>query len=213
MNRLSFISQSGNVMKSTLAAATALEAIKNDLDVAVADLDVEHRTVSSWIKQREEYKISPLFKVYSVNSAVEAIGCFNNEKLCIIDAPSRATSATVEIASASDLVIQPVPPSKKDLDLAINTFIQLHQKGIPLKNMVFIITRVGSNSELQKAINYLTLAKIGSRSIKVLDSPIWEKVGYRAAVNDGLAITETTYSTLNEAAKSVIHQLLTLLIK
>lgn len=41
MNKLSFISQSGNVMKSTLAAATALEAIKNDLSVAVADLDVE----------------------------------------------------------------------------------------------------------------------------------------------------------------------------
>jgi cellulose biosynthesis protein BcsQ len=41
MNKLAFISQSGNVMKSTLAAATALEAIKNDINVAVADLDVE----------------------------------------------------------------------------------------------------------------------------------------------------------------------------
>ena len=213
MNKLSFISQSGNVMKSTLAAATALEAIKNDFSVAVADLDVEHRTVASWIKQREEYEISPLFKVYLVNSAVEAINCFNDEQLCIIDAPSRATSATVEIATASDLIIQPVPPSKKDLDLAINTFIQLHQKGISLKNMVFIITRVGSNSELQKAINYLNLAQIGGKSIKVLDSPIWEKVGYRSAVNDGLAISETAYPTLNEGAKSVIHQMLTLLIK
>ena len=79
--------------------------------------------------------------------------------------------------------------------------------------MVFIITRVGSNSELQKAINYLNLAKIEGKSIKVLDSAIWEKVGYRAAVNDGLAITETAYPTLNEGAKSVIHQMLTLLIK
>lgn len=213
MNKLAFISQSGNVMKSTLAAATALEAIKNDINVAVADLDVEHRTITSWVKQREEYDISPIFKVYPVNSAIEAINCFNNEQLCIIDAPSRATSATVEIASVSNLIIQPVPPSKKDLDLAINTFAQLSQKGIQLKKMVFIITRVGSNSELQKATNYLNLAQIEGQSIKVLDSPIWEKVGYRSAVNDGLAITETAFPTLNEGAKSVIHQMLTLLIK
>lgn len=213
MTNIAFISQSGNVMKSTLATATALEAVSNDLEVAVADLDVEHRTITSWIKQRKDYNISPVFKVYSVSSALEAINCFNKEQLCIIDAPSRATLATVEIALKADLIIQPTPPSKKDLDLAMSTFAQLFHKEVPLKKMLFIITRVGSASELQRAIDYLKLTKINNQNIKVLSSAIWEKVGYRSAINDGLAITETAYPTLNEAAKSVIHQMLTLLIK
>ena len=212
MKRIAFISQSGNVMKSTLAIATAIEAVKNKLSASVADLDVEHRTVSSWIEQREEYNLSPVFNVYSVNSAIEAINCFSDEKLCVIDSPSRATSATVEIASSCDLIVQPTPPSKKDLDLALNTFTQLYNKGIPLEKMLFIITRVGSISELQKALHYISLYKIGEKNINVLESPVWEKVGYRAAMNDGLSITETVYPTLNESAKSVIHQMLTLLI-
>ena len=213
MTKIAFISQSGNVMKSTLAIATALEAIRNELDVAVADLDVEHRTVVSWIQQRKDYNLTPIFKVFPVNSAFDALNCFTNEQLCIIDAPSRATTATIEIASKVDLIIQPIPPSKKDLDLAISTFAQLLQKGIPIKKMLFIITRVGSASELQKAIDYIALSKINEQNVRVLGSAIWEKVGYRSAINDGLSITETVYSTLNEAAKSVIHQMLTLLIK
>ena len=74
-------------MKSTFATVTALEATKNDIDVAVADLDIENRTITSWMNQRKEYGIKPLFKVYTVNSAREALNCFQNEQLSIIDAP------------------------------------------------------------------------------------------------------------------------------
>ena len=213
MSKIAFVSQSGNVMKSTLATATALEAIKNDLSVAVADLDIENRTITSWIKQREEYGIEPLFKVYSINNAKEAINCFQDEQLCIIDAPSRATSATIEVALNSDLIIQPTTPGKKDMDLAMETFMQLIKKGVPIEKLLFVITRIGSESELHKAIQYLNLTKIEGKNIKILSSAIWEKVSYRSAINDGLAITETPYNTLNESSKSVVHQMLTLLIK
>ncbi len=213
MNKIAFVSQSGNVMKSTLASAMALEAVQNDLSVAIADLDTEHRTITSWIDQRKEYGISPIFKVYSVNSASEALSCFDDERLCIIDAPSRATTATVKIALGSDLIIQPTPPSKKDLDLALNTFFQLYNDGVPVKKMLFVITRVGSMAELQRAIDYIQSVQIEEKTIRVLSSAIWEKVAYRAAINDGLSITETPYPTLNDNAKAVIHQILTLLIK
>jgi chromosome partitioning protein len=213
MSTIAFISQSGNVMKSTLATATALEAVKNNLSVAVADLDVEHRTITSWTNQRKTYNISPTFTVYSINNAVEAINCFNGEQLCIIDAPSRATSATIEISLNVDLIIQPTTPGKKDMDLAMNTFWHLSKKGIPVEKMLFVITRVGSAAELQKAIDYLQMTKIDGKKVNVLSSAIWEKVAYRSAINDGLAITETPYTTLNESAKSLVHQMLTLLIK
>jgi chromosome partitioning protein len=200
-------------MKSTLATVTALEATKNDIDVAVADLDVENRTITSWMNQRKEYGIKPLFKVYTVNSAREALNCFQNEQLSIIDAPSRATSATIEIALNSDLIIQPTTPGKKDMDLGIETFVQLIKKGVPIEKLLFIITRIGSDSEYQKAIQYLNYMKINDKNIKILSSAIWEKGSYRSAINDGLAITETPYPTLNDGAKAVIYQILTLLIK
>ncbi|MHC0449681.1 MAG: hypothetical protein ACRY3E_06385 [Candidatus Lariskella arthropodorum] len=134
MNKIAFISQSDNVMKSTLAA-TALEAVKSGLDVAVADLDIEPRTITSWMKQMEEYNISPLVKVYPVASAVEAIGVLvRSGYVSLMHLVWRATSATVEIASACDLIIQPTTPSKKDLDLAIGIFMQLLQKGMDPKN-------------------------------------------------------------------------------
>jgi hypothetical protein len=46
-----------------------------------------------------------------------------------------------------------------------------------------------------------------------LPASISEKVGYRTAISDGLAITETPYPSLNESAKAVVHQILTLLIR
>lgn len=213
MIRIAFVSQSGNVMKSTLATVIALEAIKNDIDVAVADLDIENRTITNWIEQRKANNINPIFKIYTVNNAKEAINCFKNEQLCIIDAPSRATSATIEIALNCDLIIQPTTPGKKDMDLGVETFVQLIKKGVPIEKLLFVITRIGSDSELQKAIQYLNSTKVNDKNFRILSSAIWEKVSYRAAINEGLAITETPYPTLNDGAKAVVYQILTLLIK
>jgi cellulose biosynthesis protein BcsQ len=108
MNLIAFVSQSGNVMKSTLATAMALEAVHNGLSVKVADLDNEHRTVEEWIEQRRQFGIEPVFDYFAPNSADEALNGFNEENLCIIDAPSRATEATLKIAEKADLVVQPV---------------------------------------------------------------------------------------------------------
>jgi len=73
MNLIAFVSQSGNVMKSTLATAMALEAVHNDLKVKVADLDNEHRTIDEWVSQRLEYGIGPIFDYFLPNSADEAL--------------------------------------------------------------------------------------------------------------------------------------------
>lgn len=95
-------------MKSTLATAMALEAVHNGLSVKVADLDNEHRTVEEWIEQRRQFGIEPVFDYFTPNSADEALNGFSDENLCIIDAPSRATEATLKIAEKADLVVQPV---------------------------------------------------------------------------------------------------------
>ncbi len=200
-------------MKSSLACAMAVECVKNGLNVSVADLDEEHRTVTQWLLLRKELAIEPTFTVHSVGSAMEALNCFSNENLAIIDAPSRATSATALIAQNVDLVVLPTPPSKKDIDLSLGTIYQLVNDGVPIERLILVFTRVGSAAELKQAINYVNKADFGNGALKVLSSAIWERVGYRCAMNDSYAITETTFATLNESSKSVVHQLLSSLLR
>lgn len=213
MKKIAFISQSGNVMKSSLASAMAVECAMNGLDVAVADLDKEHRTISQWLTTRIENEIDPTFQIYSVDSAIDALNCFSDESLAIIDAPSRATSATALIAKNVDLVVLPTPPSKKDIDLSLNTLYQLIKDGIPMHRMVLVLTRVGTTAELNQAIEYIGMANFGVSSPQILSSAIWERVGYRGAINDSYSITETSFQTLNDSAKAVIHQLLSKLLR
>lgn len=213
MNIIAFVSQSGNVSKSSLASAMGVECVNNGLDVAIADLDPEHRTVTRWAATRLENEIQPIVKVYSVNSAVDALNSFDGENLGIIDAPSRATSATTLIAQNVDLVVLPTPPSKKDIDLSLSTLIQLVNDGVPIDRFVVVFTRVGSIAELNQATEYLKMADFGEASVHVLTSAIWERVGYRAAINDSYSITETSFQTLNDGAKAVIHQLLSKLLR
>ena len=213
MKKIAFISQSGNVMKSSLACAMAVECTNNELDVAVADLDREHRTVAQWHSTRKELGIDPVFTVHSVNSAVDALNCFKNESLAIIDAPSRATSATTLIAQNVDLVILPTPPSKKDIDLSLSTLYQLINDNVPIGRLVLVFTRVGSAAELKQATDYINMADFGEAKIKIISTAIWERVGYRGAINDSYAITETPFTTLNDGAKAVVHQLLSILLR
>jgi chromosome partitioning protein len=111
------------------------------------------------------------------------------------------------------LVVQPVTAWAKDLKLAIKLFYQLVQKGISVDKLVFVLVRIGWTAELTRAKDYLDKVTIEGKKIKVLSASISEKVGYRTAVSDGLAITETPYPSLNESAKAVVHQILTLLIR
>lgn len=212
MKTIAFISQSGNVAKSTLATATTLEAVKSGLQAGLADLDHEHRSSIEWMTDREESGIEPLIKVYPVETAQESLECFEDERLGIIDAPSRATEGTLKVALGSDLVIQPTTPSKKDLNLAIKTFFQLYQAGVPLDKMVMVLTRVGTSAQFKKAYDYLQRVDFNGEKMRVLSSCIYEKPAYKEAVDTGLAITETPYPSLNDSAKSVIHQYLNFLI-
>jgi len=207
MNQIAFVSQSGNVAKSTLACSIAVECEKNNLQVSVADLDIEHRTTYNWSLQRKETEIEPSIKVYTPESAQEALSSFDGESLQIIDAPSRATSATLLIAKSVNLLILPTPPSKKDIDLTLKTIIQLRKAGVDFATMLIVFTRVGTSSELARAKAYVNMA-FEEQPIRILSTPLWEKVGYRSATNDGYALTETPFPTLNEGAKAVLYELL-----
>jgi len=219
-HKVCYISQTGNVAKSTQCYGMAVEALNNGLKVKVVDLDREHRTISEFSEMRDEMGLEPSLDVYSAENAQDALRAGEGEglNLILIDCPSRASAATVAVAEGCDLVVQPTTTGKKDLDLALNTFAQLLKKGVPKSKLLFVLTRVGSASEMRKAIEYIKSAEAEPETedevpvkydFEVLSSALWEKLAYRSSMNDGFSIVETPYVTLNDAAKSVIHQTLT----
>lgn len=208
-HRIAFISQSGNVMKTSLAFGMAVEGVRNGLNVVTCDLDREHRSLAGHQKQRVDMEIEPLFPVIEAENAQEALRNGTGADLYLIDCPSRATAATVDVAKGVDLAVQPTTTSRKDLDLAIKTFYQIVQAGVPVERLLFVITRASTAARLREAQEYLSKAAINGQHFAILSTPIWERAGYEMAINDGFSIVETTYPSLNTASKAAIHEILT----
>lgn len=208
-HRLAFVSQSGNVMKTSLAFGMAVEGMNNGLEVSTCDLDTEHRSLAEHRQQRESQGIEPLFEVMEAGNARDAVKRGQGSNLYIIDCPSRATAATLEVAKEVDLVVQPTTTSRKDLDLAIKTFYQLVLSGVPIERLLFVITRVSTAARLRDAQEYLRQAEITEKRFNVLTSAVWEKPGYEMALNDGYSIVETIFPSLNTASRAVVHEILT----
>lgn len=209
---LAFISQSGNVMKTSLAAAVATELAKTpDLKILTIDLDHEHRkqgSISKWNKLREAYHPDRArFDIQSPDSVGEAIALINAARdydAIILDCPSRATKATVALAEDVDLVVMPMTPTDKDLDLTLETASMIVQAGIPLTRFAAVLTRCRTKAavrDYQSALAAQPINQVAGQHIFTVPHPIMEMESYTLAMNKGLAITEASTASLRAAAK------------
>lgn len=203
--------QTGNLGKTTLVEGAIVECLRNGLSIGACDLDIEHQTLSTQFKGRVELGIEPVIEIDQPKNAVEAVKLAKTSEADIywIDCPSRATEATEHIALNVDLFILPTPTSKKDLNLTIDTYYQLVQKGVPHAKILGVLTRVPTEGRFKAAKRYLNDGQIDGKSMNVLASPLWEKTGYELAINDGFSMVETAYERLNSSARAVVHEILT----
>lgn len=197
---IGFVSQKGGVGKSTLARGISREAAANGLNVKIADLDIQQGTSVNWYRRRLAAGIEPIFSVESFKTASQALKLAFQFDYLIIDGPARASAATLEIARAATLIIQPTGSSVDDLEPAVLTFHELVRDGIPRDRLAFALTRVGTNAEESEARAYITQAGYTS-----LTGSIQERPAYRQASNVGLSITETRYPQLNKRADALIQ--------
>lgn len=195
-----FISQKGGVGKSTLARALGREAAAGGMTVKIADLDVQQGTSVKWHLRREEIGIEPRLSVEGFKNAARALSIAAQYDYLIIDGPARASAATLEIAKAAALVIQPTGSSIDDLEPAVLTFRELVREGIPARRLVFALARIGTDAEESEARAYIAQA-----GFVALNGSIPERPAYRQASNIGLAITETRYSQLNKRADALLQ--------
>jgi CobQ/CobB/MinD/ParA nucleotide binding domain. len=202
---VAFVSQKGGVGKSTLARAVAREAAAGGLSVKIADLDIQQGTSVDWNRQRLATGIQPSISVESFATAAQALSSVKGYDVLIIDGPARTSRGTLEIATASNLVVQPTGASLDDLRPAVREFHALMKADIPQERLVFALNRIGTINEETESRNYLVDA-----GYRVLDGCLVERPGYRQAQNSGYAITETRYSALNNRADILVQSLIDL---
>jgi chromosome partitioning protein len=200
---VAFVSQKGGVGKSTLARALAREAAAGGLRVKVADLDTQQGTSVDWHRQRLHARIEPVVFVEAFATAAQALGIADGFDILILDGPARTSQATLEIARAANLVVQPTGASLDDLRPAVREFHALVKAGVPSARLAFALNRIGTPAEEAETRAYLAEA-----GYAVLDGCLLERPAYRQAQNAGHAITETRYTALNERADILIQSLI-----
>jgi chromosome partitioning protein len=200
---VAFISQKGGVGKSTLARALAAVAAHAGLTVTLADLDPQQNSALRWEKTRSENKISPTVTVESFETIGDALTSTEDADLLVVDAPGRTSRATLDIARASHLIVQPSGPSVDDLHPAVLLFHELIQAGIARNRLVAAICRTLTKAEEDAARGYLKAA-----GYAVLSGSIPERSAYREAQNRGQALTETKQDELSQRADTLMDALL-----
>ncbi len=197
-----FISQKGGVGKSTLARGLSREAAASGLKVKLADLDTQQGTSVDWYRRRLDNGASPVFSVESFKTASQALSTAAQLDLLLLDGPARASSATLEIAKAASLVVQPSGASVDDLRPAILVFHELVKAGISKDRLCFALCRIGTDAEEAEARAYIQQA-----GYVTLEGCLLERPSYRQASNAGLSITETRYPQLNLRADKLIQSM------
>ena len=199
---VAFVSQKGGVGKSTMARALAREAAAGGLSVKLADLDTQQGTSLDWQRARLAAGIEPLVSVEPFGNAAQALKAATAYDLLIIDGPARTSSATLEIAKAASLVVQPSGPSLDDLRPAVREFHALVKAGIPATRLTFALNHIGTDAEESDARTFLEEA-----GYPVLGGYLPERPAYRRAQNGGHAVTETKFAALNARADALMQSL------
>jgi len=198
------VSQKGGVGKSTLSRLLAREYACAGWSVKIGDLDISQGTSFSWQARRLQHATEPVIPVERFGTVDQALRTANHYDLVILDGAPHSTAATLKIADASHLVVLPTGLSLDDMEPSVLLAHEPVKKGVKKQKLAFALCRVGdSESEIVEARDYLSQA-----GYRVLPGSLPEKIAYRRASDEGRAVTETRFSSLNtradELAQSVI---------
>ncbi len=194
---VAFCSQKGGVGKSTLARGLATFAAREGGNVKMVDFDPQQQSVKNWNAARqsdgEGLTVSEAGNSEELGPLLEGAG------MIIIDAPGRASKATLEIAKLSHLIVQPTGGSRDDIVPGERVFAELIEAGIPKDRLAFALSRTDSETEEKGTRIYLE-----SQGYYVLPGSLQNRSGYKVAQNNGRSVLETNFESLNAKAEELI---------
>ncbi|MGA0565562.1 division plane positioning ATPase MipZ [Ancylobacter sp. VNQ12] len=200
------VSQKGGVGKSTVCRLVASEFARMDggtWDVKIADLDVSQATSFHWMQRRHRHGVTPEIRVEGYQRLEKAIEDAGDFHVMVLDGAPHATSQTLKIGLAADVVVIPTGTALDDLEPAVALARELAAHQVETARIVFVLSRTGdSDAEVAEARGYL--AKTGFR---VAEGCLPERTAYRRASDLGQAASETAYPSLNGRAKAVFESI------
>lgn len=210
-----FVSQTGNVMKTTLAAALGIAMAEAGISVMAIDLDTEHRalgaSLETWTTERESSQQERVqLEVTAAETAEQAlrIAHASAHQIVIIDCPSRATAATAHIASAADFVVLPLVPGVKDAALTVVTIGRILTAGVRADRLAIVLTRTSTEAEARDHQTWIRNTPIYGHEVRVLDAVIPERTAYRTAIGKGLTILEAQPASVRRDARAAVNGLI-----
>lgn len=202
---ISFLNQKGGVGKSTLARAVAVEFVKNQWDVHLADMDNSQRTSTLWAQEREQNARGVCFSVATYNNIQTAIKATSNYDLTVIDGTAYADKSTIEAAKVSDLVVIPTGITVDDLRASLGLAQELTLKaGLSKSAIMFVVVKVPDNGDKEAMATKKSIAEWG---YNVANGWLPYKTSYGQAMDEGRTITETRFKPLNEKADRLIQSI------
>ena len=201
---ISFLNQKGGAGKTTLARALAVEFLKNEWSVHVADMDVSQKTLFNWAGRRAEGEILPLVEVALYREPKAALKAAETNDLLIIDGKAFADSHVYDFAEHSDLIVIPVGVSVDDLEPSLKLAMELINKGIDKDRILFVVSKVPRSGDKEAMA---TRQSIVNWSFDVAQGWIYLQTAYSQAMDTGKALHETKYKELNSAVDRVLQQI------
>lgn len=207
---VSFLNQKGGTGKSALARTLAVEFVRNDWSVHVADMDVAQSTSFQWAGRRADGELSNAVDVAlyrDVNNLSKLDGLYD---LLIVDGKAFADTHALQVASLSSLVVIPVGVSVDDLKPALDLAVGLVQKGVDKEKILFVISKVTENGEREAMSSRSSIQNWG---FKVTRGWVPLKTAYSQTLDMGKSLTETKYKELNAKADRIIKQIASKLLE
>jgi chromosome partitioning protein len=193
---IGIVSQKGGVGKSTLSRLLAREVAAGGANVKIADLDIQQGTSFKWASRRAANGITPEVRVETFANVKTALAEADAFEVYILDGAPHASKDTREVARAADLVVIPTGQSLDDLEPSVLLAHDLVRDGIHRDRIAFALCKVSDSArEVEGARTYLAEARY-----QVLEGEIPFRTGFSMALDQGRAVTETTFRTLAKRA-------------
>lgn len=209
---IAFVSQTGNVMKTTLAAAVGIALSEAGIPTLAIDLDKEHRalgaSLDTWAAERaSSHPDRVQVDVMAAETAEEALQLARTcgRQIVIIDCPSRATAATAHIAGASDFVVMPLVPGVKDAALTMITIGRIIMAGVSGDRLAVVLTRISTEAEARDHQAWIKATPICGQEVRVIDAVVPERTAYRNAIGKGLTILEAQPVSVRRDARAAVN--------
>jgi cellulose biosynthesis protein BcsQ len=209
---IAFISQTGNVMKTTLAAAVGVALGEAGIPTLAIDLDKEHRalgaSLETWATERAaSHPDRVQLDVRPADTAEEALALArtSGRQIVIIDCPSRATAATAHIAGAADFVVMPLVPGVKDAALTLITIGRIIMAGVSAERLAVVLTRISTEAEARDHQAWIRATPVCGHEVRVIEAVVPERTAYRNAIGKGLTILEAQPVSVRRDARAAVN--------